>query len=98
MIQTLFEKGCAVEIPTSERYGEQNRFGNGEVLFVFASSSGLPFYKETVDKGGKFKWDIAMLPNTRQAGGQPVRRQRQRLQDHPGEGTGGLAGDQVPGR
>lgn len=64
MIQTLFEKGCAVEIPTSERYGEQNRFGNGEVLFVFASSSGLPFYKETVDKGGKFKWDIAMLPNT----------------------------------
>ncbi len=64
MIQGLFEKGCAVEIPTSERYGEQNRFGNGEVLFVFASSSGLPFYKQTVDAGGKFKWDIAMLPNS----------------------------------
>ncbi len=58
------EQGCAVEIPTSERYGEQNRFANGEILFVFASSSGLPFYQEAVDKGGKFKWDIAMLPNT----------------------------------
>lgn len=64
MIQRLFEKKCIVEIPTSERFGEQNRFGNGTVLFVFASSSGLPFYRDTVDKGAKFKWDIAMLPNT----------------------------------
>lgn len=63
MIQRMAEKGCLVEIPTSERYGEQTRFGNGDVMFVFASSSGLPFYKETVDKGGKFKWDIAMPPN-----------------------------------
>ncbi len=64
MIARLFDKGCAVEIPTSERYGEQNRFGNGEVLFVFASSSGLPFYADTVNKGAKFKWDISMLPNS----------------------------------
>ncbi len=64
MIQKLVANKCAVEIPVSERYGEQNRFGNGTVLFVFASSSGLPFYQQTVDAGGKFKWDIAMLPNT----------------------------------
>ena len=64
MIQRLFEKKCAIEIPTSERYGEQNRFANGQVLFVFASSSGLPFYGDAVTKGANFKWDIAMEPNT----------------------------------
>ena len=68
LIQRMFEKGCAVEIPTSERYGEQNRFANGEVMFVLASSSGLPFYKEAVDKGAKHKWDITIPPNT----GKPV--------------------------
>jgi multiple sugar transport system substrate-binding protein/sn-glycerol 3-phosphate transport system substrate-binding protein len=64
MLQRMFKDKSAVEIPTSERYGEQNRFGAGDVLFVFASNSGLQFYQETVDKGGKFKWDIALLPNT----------------------------------
>lgn len=64
MVQKLFADKCAVEIPTSERYGEQNRFGKGEVLFVFASSSGLPFYQQTVDAGAKFKWSIAMVPNS----------------------------------
>jgi ABC-type glycerol-3-phosphate transport system substrate-binding protein len=64
MIQRMIANKCAVEIPTSERYGEQNRFGAGEILFVFASSSGLPFYQEAVAKGGKHNWDIAMLPNT----------------------------------
>ncbi len=61
-LQRMIKNKCAVEIPTSERFGEQNRFGNGEILFVFGSSSGLPFYKEAVDKGGKHKWDIALLP------------------------------------
>ena len=64
MIQRMIANKCAVEIPTSERYGEQNRFGAGEILLVFASSSGLPFYQEAVAKGGKHNWDIAMLPNT----------------------------------
>ena len=63
MIQRLFEKGCAVEIPTSERYGEQNRFANGEILFVLASSSGLPFYADAISKAAKFTFDIAMPPN-----------------------------------
>jgi len=62
MQQRLFKNKWAVEIPTSERYGEQNRFANGNLLFVFASSSGLPYYREAIDKGRKFKWDIALLP------------------------------------
>ena len=64
MLQRMVEKKCAVEIPTSERFGEQNRFAAGNILFVFSSSSGLPFYQDAVAKGGKFKWSIAMLPNT----------------------------------
>ena len=64
MIQRMAKNGCLVEVPATERYGEQNRFGNGEVLFVLASSSGLPFYFDTVNKGAKFKWDIAMPPNS----------------------------------
>lgn len=62
MIQRMFKNKCAVEIPTSERNGEQNRFGNGDILFVFASNSGLTFYKQAVDKGAKFGWDISLLP------------------------------------
>ena len=45
------------------RNGEQNRFAAGQILFTFGSSSGLPFYADAVSKAGKFKWDIAMLPN-----------------------------------
>ncbi|MGE3269853.1 MAG: extracellular solute-binding protein, partial [Chloroflexota bacterium] len=63
MIQRMFKNKCAVEIPTSERNGEQNRFAAGQVLFTFASSSGLPFYQDAVSKGGKFAWDINYLPN-----------------------------------
>jgi multiple sugar transport system substrate-binding protein/sn-glycerol 3-phosphate transport system substrate-binding protein len=63
-IQALFKDHCAVEIPTSERYGEMNRFGNGTVLFVFASSAGMPFYANAVTSGAKFKWSIAPLPSS----------------------------------
>jgi multiple sugar transport system substrate-binding protein len=63
MIQRMFKNKCAVEIPTSERNGEQNRFAAGQILFTFASSSGLPFYQEAIGKGANFKWDIGLLPN-----------------------------------
>ena len=68
MIQRMFEKGCAVEIPTNEQFGEQIRFANGQVLFVMASSISLPFYADAVGKAAKFKWDIALPP----ASNQPV--------------------------
>lgn len=64
LIQRMFTNKCAVEIQTSESFGEQNRFANGEILFVIASSSGLPFYQAAVDKGAKFKWDITTVPYT----------------------------------
>lgn len=62
MIQSLMAKKCIIEIPTSERNGEQNRFAAGQVLFTFGSSSGLPFYASAVAAAGKFKWDISLLP------------------------------------
>jgi multiple sugar transport system substrate-binding protein/sn-glycerol 3-phosphate transport system substrate-binding protein len=62
-VQRMFKNKCAVEIPTAERNGEQNRFANGQILFVFATSSGMAGYQESVSKGANFKWDIALLPN-----------------------------------
>lgn len=63
MVQRMFKNGCAVEVPISESDGEQNRFANGEVLFVLTSSGALPFYAEAVNNAGKFRWDITMPPN-----------------------------------
>lgn len=61
--QQAFKNKWAVEIPPSERYGEQNRFAIGNLLTVFGSSSGMPFYQQAVSKGAKFKWDIGLLPH-----------------------------------
>jgi len=66
MVERMLTNKCAVEIPTSESFGNQNRFGNGDLLFTMGSSSGLPFFQQAVDKGGKFKWDIALLPGADQ--------------------------------
>lgn len=68
LLKDLFAKKCAVEVPTSERNGEQSRFASGNVLFTLGSSSGLPYYADAVSKGGKFNWNIALFPHT----GQPA--------------------------
>jgi ABC-type glycerol-3-phosphate transport system substrate-binding protein len=68
MMQRMFKNKCAVEVPTSERNGEQNRFGAGQSMFTFGSSSGLPFYQQAVSSGGKFQWSIDMPPTS----GQPA--------------------------
>lgn len=60
--QQAFKNKQAVEIGPSEKFGEQNRFATGNMLTVFSTSSGLPFYQQAIDKGGKFKWDIGLLP------------------------------------
>lgn len=62
MIQRLAANKCLVEIPVSERYGEQNRFASGDILFVFASSSGMAYYQAAVASAANFAWDIAPLP------------------------------------
>jgi multiple sugar transport system substrate-binding protein len=64
LIQRMFKNQCAVEVPASERNGGQNRFANGQVLFIMGSSSGLVQTQDAVSKGNNFKWDIAMYPNT----------------------------------
>ena len=64
MVARLLANKCAVEVPPSDSFANQTRFGAGDLLFDFGSSSGLPFYSDAVTKGGKFKWDIALLPNT----------------------------------
>jgi len=63
MMQRMFKNGCAVQLPKTESFGEQNRFAAGKLLFVTASSSGLPFYASSVGKSEKpFKWTITMHP------------------------------------
>ncbi|HEY3289435.1 MAG TPA: extracellular solute-binding protein [Anaerolineae bacterium] len=63
MIQRMFKNGCAVELPKTEAFGEQNRFAAGKLLFVTASSSGLPFYASSIAKVDKpFKWQYSIHP------------------------------------
>jgi ABC-type glycerol-3-phosphate transport system substrate-binding protein len=63
MMKRMFANGCAVELPSTERFGEQNRFAAGKLLFVTASSSGLPFYAGAIAAAEKpFKWAISMHP------------------------------------
>ncbi len=63
MMQRMFKNGCAVQLPKSESFGEQNRFAAGKLLFVTASSSGLPFYASSVAKADNaFNWTISMHP------------------------------------
>jgi ABC-type glycerol-3-phosphate transport system substrate-binding protein len=63
LLKRLFENKCAVEIPSAERFGEQNRFAAQKVLFVMASSTGLPFYADSVAKAEKpFRWTYVMFP------------------------------------
>jgi multiple sugar transport system substrate-binding protein/sn-glycerol 3-phosphate transport system substrate-binding protein len=63
LLQRMFKNGCAVELPAAERFGDQSRFAAGKVLFVTASSTGLPFYASAVGKAEKpFKWTISLFP------------------------------------
>ncbi len=69
MMQDLVNQGCITQI--AEKYGDQTDFGNGQILFAQGSSSGLPFWKSSVDDGevGGFEWSVAAVPYT---GGAPV--------------------------
>jgi ABC-type glycerol-3-phosphate transport system substrate-binding protein len=63
MLQRMFKNGCAVQLPPSESFGDQARFGAGSLLFNTASSTGLPFYADAIAKAEKpFRWTISMLP------------------------------------
>ncbi|MCK5919612.1 MAG: extracellular solute-binding protein, partial [Methylococcales bacterium] len=62
--QDLAAKGCI--LPIAEKYGDQTDFGNGKILFSQGSSSGLPFYKSSIDDGevGGFEWSVTAIPYT----------------------------------
>ncbi len=61
MQQDLVRSGGAYLI--DKRFADQEAFGQGKVVFTMGSSSGFPFYKEVVDKGAKFNWNVAIIPH-----------------------------------
>lgn len=65
-IGEMVQSGCAYQI--SKANDDQAAFGEGKVVFTLGSSSGLSFYKSAVDKGAKFNWNVAMIPQ----GGAPT--------------------------
>jgi multiple sugar transport system substrate-binding protein len=46
----------------SQANGDQADFAAGRAVFTLSSSSGFPFYKTAVDQGGRFNWNVAVLP------------------------------------
>ena len=42
--------------------GEYGLWGNGQVGFVSASSSGIPYYRSAMDQGVKNAWGVARMP------------------------------------
>lgn len=68
-IADMVKSGCAYQIAKAN--DDQAAFGDGKVVFTLGSSSGLSFYKSAVDKGAKFNWNVAMLPQGNN-GGTPV--------------------------
>ena len=61
-LQDLFTNKCAAVV--TESYGDQTDFGTGKLLFAVGSSSGLPFYQQSVDEGAKFNWSVGAIPHT----------------------------------
>jgi multiple sugar transport system substrate-binding protein len=61
-LQELFDQGCA--ILEKEADGDQADFGQERVLFMFGSTSGLPFVRNVVDKGAGFNWSVSTMPTT----------------------------------
>lgn len=59
---TLLNDGCAGRI--GQRFGDQEDFANGSVLFTMGSSAGLPFYRTAVNQGADFAWSVAPVPHT----------------------------------
>jgi ABC-type glycerol-3-phosphate transport system substrate-binding protein len=61
-VQELVLGGCAVVM--TERTGDRNDFGAGEVLFVFDSTSELEKYNSAVVDGAGFNWSVSPLPSS----------------------------------
>jgi len=68
-IADMVKSGCAYQIAKAN--DDQAAFGEGKVVFTLGTTSGLSFYKSAVDKGAKFNWNIAIIPQGNN-GGTPV--------------------------
>lgn len=58
--QRLIEDGYA-RLP-NQSYEEQTAFGNGLVGFVFGSSTGIPYYRQSMDVGAGDAWGVTRVP------------------------------------
>jgi ABC-type glycerol-3-phosphate transport system substrate-binding protein len=61
-VQELVLGGCAVVM--TERSGDRNDFGAGDVLFAFGSTSELDKYNSAVVDGAGFGWSVSPLPSS----------------------------------
>jgi multiple sugar transport system substrate-binding protein/sn-glycerol 3-phosphate transport system substrate-binding protein len=61
-LRDLIHDDCATLLV--ERHGDQADFAAGNLLFAISSTSGLPFFEESVEAGMKFEWSIAPLPHS----------------------------------
>jgi ABC-type glycerol-3-phosphate transport system substrate-binding protein len=58
--QDLIDAGYA-RLP-SVPYEENAAFGNGQIGFAFGSSSGIPFYRDSMENGVNNDWGVAPVP------------------------------------
>ena len=61
-VQELVLGGCAVVM--TERSGDRNDFGGGDVLFAIGKTSELVQYDSAVVEGAGFSWSISPLPSS----------------------------------
>lgn len=65
-LKDLVDNGCAYQI--AQAYADQTDFANGNVLFTFGSTAGLPYYRDAIqDKATnkqKFEWSIDPMPHS----------------------------------
>jgi multiple sugar transport system substrate-binding protein len=65
-LKDLVDNGCAYQI--AQAYADQTDFANGNVLFTFGSTAGLPYYQAAIiDKDTnklRFDWSIAPMPHS----------------------------------
>jgi multiple sugar transport system substrate-binding protein len=61
LLQGLVASGCAYLV--DKPFADQSDFGAGRAVFTIDASSGFSYYRDLVDKGGRFNWGLAALPH-----------------------------------
>jgi multiple sugar transport system substrate-binding protein len=58
-LQGLFNDGCADFVMDS--FEDIFGFGQGDLLFSITSSAGIPYYREQVESGAQFDWNVGAI-------------------------------------